>query len=170
MNIYKYITPPDCVTLLNVIAGVLAIFFIIQKHITIACYLILACVVFDFLDGKLARWFGWEHDFGAQLDSLADIISFGLAPAVLGFALLEQNWQTTTVLIFFVCCGILRLARFNIIKQKSKKRTYEGLPITFNGIIFPLAVLFSLKSGLLLIAYVLMGVLMISSIKIKKVL
>ena len=166
MNITKLIKFPDYITLLNVISGVLAIFFVMQGQPKVACYLLFAAVVFDFLDGKAARWTGVAHTFGAQLDSLADIISFGLAPAVLGFSILPNTVTTIVVLIFFVCCGILRLARFNITK---KKGIYEGVPITLNGILFPLFFLFGLKTNLFLGAYAAMGALMISSLKIKKV-
>jgi CDP-diacylglycerol--serine O-phosphatidyltransferase len=92
-------------------------------------------LVFDFLDGRVARWRGKSSLMGQELDSLADLISFGVAPATVGFALGLQTTLDTILLSFFVLCGLTRLARFNVTvanlpKDASGKSMYfEGTPI-----------------------------------------
>lgn len=91
-------------------------------------------LIFDFLDGKIARWRKKHSALGADLDSLADVVSFGVAPAVLGFTLgLRGGWDVLC-LIFFVACGISRLARYNVTAaslsdESGKVKYYEGTPI-----------------------------------------
>jgi CDP-diacylglycerol--serine O-phosphatidyltransferase len=90
--------------------------------------------VLDALDGRIARMTGTESDFGVQLDSLADVISFGVAPAALAFACgLAGGWDAV-VLIYFVCCGVSRLARYNVTAESlsagsDKVAYFEGTPI-----------------------------------------
>ncbi|HIG96514.1 MAG TPA: CDP-diacylglycerol--serine O-phosphatidyltransferase [Chthoniobacterales bacterium] len=170
MKISQLLHLPDYFTLLNAVSGLFAIFFAISGDPAksgIAPFLLFAAVVFDYLDGKIARWTGTTHAFGKELDSLADTVSFGVAPAVLGFVALEKTKLAFLLLAFFVCCGILRLARFNI-SQATKKGVYEGVPITTNGLVFPLLYLFGAPSFMYLVAYGIMGLLMISNIRIKK--
>jgi CDP-diacylglycerol--serine O-phosphatidyltransferase len=106
----------------------------------------LAC---DFLDGTVARWRRKQSPLGADLDSLADVISFGVAPAVLGFSLgLRGTWDAL-VLIYFVSCGISRLARYNVTAaalsdESGKVKYYEGTPIpTSLFLVLVLAVAFA---------------------------
>ena len=90
--------------------------------------------VFDVIDGRVARWRHTHSALGRELDSLADIISFGVAPAVLGFAAgLRGGWDWVA-LIYFVCCGVSRLARFNVTAESlseggDKVAYFEGTPI-----------------------------------------
>jgi CDP-diacylglycerol--serine O-phosphatidyltransferase len=90
--------------------------------------------VFDMLDGRIARWRRQHSALGRELDSLADIVSFGVAPAALGFAAgLRGGWDWMA-LIYFVCCGVSRLARFNVTAEKlaeggNKVTYFEGTPI-----------------------------------------
>jgi CDP-diacylglycerol---serine O-phosphatidyltransferase len=90
--------------------------------------------VCDYLDGRVARWRRRHSALGAQLDSLADLISFGVAPAVLGHALGLQGGFDVLILGFFVCCGLSRLARYNVTAaaladEQGKVRYFEGTPI-----------------------------------------
>jgi CDP-diacylglycerol--serine O-phosphatidyltransferase len=93
-----------------------------------------AAFVFDILDGRIARSRQQHSALGRELDSLADVVSFGVAPAVLGFAGgLRGGWDWIA-LIYFVCCGVSRLARFNVtaeqLSESSGKVAYfEGTPI-----------------------------------------
>lgn len=97
---------------------------------------------FDVFDGRVARWQGKSSVMGKDLDSLADIISFGVAPATIGFSLGLQSTLDLGFLGFFVICGLLRLARFNVTavilsKGQSKVSHFEGLPIpTSLGLVF----------------------------------
>jgi CDP-diacylglycerol---serine O-phosphatidyltransferase len=90
--------------------------------------------LFDFLDGRVARWRQQHSALGRELDSLADVISFGVAPASLAFAAGMQGGWDAVVLIYFVCCGVSRLARYNVTAEDlsagaDKVAYFEGTPI-----------------------------------------
>jgi CDP-diacylglycerol--serine O-phosphatidyltransferase len=103
-------------------------------HFMAAAAMAPAAFVFDVLDGRVARWRRQHSPLGRELDSLADVISFGVAPAALGFAAgLRGGWDWI-VLIYFVCCGVSRLARFNVTAEAlsqggGKVAYFEGTPI-----------------------------------------
>ena len=126
----------DFLTLANAACGVAAIFLVMMYmgNASVAHFLAAAALVFDVLDGRIARWRHTHSALGRELDSLADIISFGVAPATLAFAAgLRGGWDSL-VLIYFVCCGVSRLARYNVtaesLAQGSDKVAYfEGTPI-----------------------------------------
>lgn len=93
-----------------------------------------AAFVFDVLDGRIARWRQTHSALGRELDSLADVISFGVAPAALGFAAGLQGGWDVAALIYFVCCGVSRLARYNVTAESLSEGTakvayFEGTPI-----------------------------------------
>lgn len=103
-------------------------------HLLVACGLIALALVLDLLDGKVARWRHETSPLGRELDSLADVISFGVAPAVLAYAAGMQGFWDRIVLVYFVACGVSRLARYNVTAEKlagdsGKVRYYEGTPI-----------------------------------------
>jgi CDP-diacylglycerol--serine O-phosphatidyltransferase len=90
--------------------------------------------VFDVLDGRIARWRQQHSALGRELDSLADIVSFGVGPAALAFAAGMRGGWDVVVLIYFVCCGVSRLARFNVTAESlsggaDKVAYFEGTPI-----------------------------------------
>ena len=93
-----------------------------------------AAFIFDVFDGRIARWRQTHSSLGRELDSLADVISFGVAPAALGFAAgLDGGWDCL-ILIYFVCCGVSRLARYNVTAEAlsegaDKVPYFEGTPI-----------------------------------------
>jgi CDP-diacylglycerol--serine O-phosphatidyltransferase len=104
------------------------------SRIHVASAAILAALVFDVLDGRIARWRQISSPLGRELDSLADVISFGVAPAVLAYACGMQGFLDRVVLAYFVACGVSRLARFNVtadaLSDGSGKVThFEGTPI-----------------------------------------
>jgi CDP-diacylglycerol---serine O-phosphatidyltransferase len=93
-----------------------------------------AAFVFDVLDGRIARWRQTPSALGRELDSLADVISFGVAPATLAFAAGMRGGWDVAALIYFVCCGVSRLARYNVTAEQlsegsGKVRYFEGTPI-----------------------------------------
>lgn len=93
-----------------------------------------AAFVFDVFDGRIARWRQTHSALGRELDSLADIISFGVAPAALAFAAGLNGVWDCLVLIYFVCCGVSRLARYNVTAEAlsegaDKVKYFEGTPI-----------------------------------------
>ena len=96
-----------------------------------AIWLILAACIFDMLDGRLARLGGHESEFGREFDSLADVISFGVTPALLLYKIVLQDFELGWVVAFFyLLCGALRLARFNCIAAKgTADKDFSGFPI-----------------------------------------
>jgi CDP-diacylglycerol--serine O-phosphatidyltransferase len=144
----------DIVTLANGCSGVGAVLatqqYLVTNDITwiwLAVVLLPLAGLFDFLDGRIARWRRKNSALGAQLDSLADLISFGMAPAALGFALGMRGGWDVIILIYFVCCGLSRLARYNVTAAamadaQGKVKYFEGTPIpTSIAIVVFLAVL-----------------------------
>ena len=137
-NILKLTRPADFVTLLNALFGFASIIMTIQGRVDDALIMILLAVLADGADGAFARYLG-SGVLGANLDSLADVISFGVAPAVLAFVFLD--WMGSLAWAFaglFLACGILRLARFNV---AGKKEGFEGIPITAGGLMVALFIL-----------------------------
>jgi CDP-diacylglycerol---serine O-phosphatidyltransferase len=131
----------DWFTLGNAVCGTGALFSCMTylqtqdiSRIYAACGLILAALIFDVLDGRIARWRQKSSAMGRELDSLADVISFGVAPAVLGYACGMQGLYDRIILGFFVACGVSRLARYNVTAEEmssgtGKVKYFEGTPI-----------------------------------------
>ena len=131
----------DWFTLGNAVCGTGALFSSMTylqtgyvERIYVACSLIFAGLVFDILDGRIARWRQKTSAMGRELDSLADVISFGVAPAVLAYACGMQGLYDRLILVFFVACGVSRLARYNVTADKlsegtDKVKYFEGTPI-----------------------------------------
>ena len=131
----------DFFTLGNAACGVGAIFLAMAfmrsqslAHFLWAAALAPAAFVFDVFDGRIARWRQTHSALGRELDSLADVISFGVLPATLAFAAgLDGGWDCV-LLIYFVCCGVSRLARYNVTAEAlsegaDKVKYFEGTPI-----------------------------------------
>ena len=137
----------DWFTLGNAVCGVGALFSVMSFlqtravfHLYLACGLIPLALVFDVLDGRVARWRQSSSAMGRELDSLADVISFGVAPAAIGYACGMQGLYDRIVLGFFVACGVSRLARYNVTAEKlseggDKVRYFEGTPIPTSVVI-----------------------------------
>lgn len=123
---------PHLFTLLNLAFGVISIILTSQHDYRLAALCALGSLVADGLDGRMARLLKADGEFGKELDSLADVVSFGVAPAFLLYqmALRELGIFGLVVTIIFPVCGALRLARFNIIKTSG---FFMGVPITAAG-------------------------------------
>ena len=131
----------DWFTLGNAFAGVGALFSVMTylqtgdvQHLFYACGLIPVALVFDVLDGRIARWRQKSSAMGRELDSLADVISFGVAPAVIAYGCGMQGLYDRIILVFFVACGVSRLARYNVTAEAlsdggDKVKYFEGTPI-----------------------------------------
>ena len=131
----------DFFTLANAACGTAAVFLAmlyassgLRGHFYAAAAMAPAAFVFDWLDGNVARWRRMHSAMGRELDSLADVISFGVAPAALAFAAGMAGGWDCVALIYFVCCGVSRLARFNVTAEAlseggDKVRYFEGTPI-----------------------------------------
>lgn len=120
---------PSTFTVGNIFAGFYAVIATLNGDYNHAAVAIGIAVVLDGLDGRIARMTGATSDFGVQLDSLADVISFGIAPAILIYAwgLADLGNFSRLAAFVFLICGAMRLARFNI--QTSDMRHFAGLPI-----------------------------------------
>lgn len=137
-NILKLIKPADIVTLVNALLGLASIIMAFSDEIYGASVLILIAVVADAADGAVARKMG-SGVLGENLDSLADVISFGVAPAVVAFNVIGSGNSGYGLLSgLFMVCGILRLARFNV---AGSKVGFTGLPITAGGFVVALFIL-----------------------------
>lgn len=156
-TLIRSFVPADFLTLGNGFCGSGSVLALMQHLVTgadrwliVAMALLPVALVFDFADGRVARWRRRSSFLGADLDSLADVISFGLAPAALGFAVGMRGGLDVAILLYFVACGISRLARFNataeaLADESGKVAYFEGTPIpTSVAIVAVLAVLFAL--------------------------
>jgi len=145
----------DFFTIANGFCGVAALFQAMwflatgeRRRLDVAAALVLVALVFDVLDGRIARWRHQASAMGRELDSLADVISFGVAPAGIAFAAGLRSTLDQAILMYFVGCGLSRLARYNVTAEAlatetGKVRHFEGTPIPTS--IVPL--------GLLLLAF-----------------
>ena len=145
---------PNFITLLNLLSGCIAIVLIFHKNIYLASCFIGFSFVLDFLDGMLARLLNVKSEIGKQLDSLADLVSFGLVPGFILFHLINENNEMEYFIIsnisfisFFAFLipmfSALRLAKFNI--DESQALSFKGLPTPANAILiasFPLIIKF----------------------------
>jgi len=122
---------PTLFTVGNLFCGYLSIWRSIQGAFETAAILIIAAAVLDALDGRVARWTHSTSEFGEEYDSLADLVSFGVAPAVLAYSwgLSDFPRPGFVASFLFVVCGSMRLARFNIQTKVADKRYFVGLPI-----------------------------------------
>jgi len=189
----------DVLTLGNAFCGTASVLASMQylimaegRWLVTAMVLLPIALIFDFADGRVARWRRKSSALGADLDSLSDIISFGMAPAALGFAVGLRGALDGAILLYFVACGISRLARFNataddLADETGKVKYFEGTPIpTSVWLVGVIAVLYAtdrigldiwlgrweiLGLGLhpLAIMYAISGSLMISTIRVPKI-
>ncbi|HTE14974.1 MAG TPA: CDP-diacylglycerol--serine O-phosphatidyltransferase [Burkholderiales bacterium] len=131
----------DWFTLANAACGTGALFSVMTylqttdvSHVYFACGMVLAALIFDVLDGRIARWRQKSSAMGRELDSLSDVISFGVAPAAIAYGCGMQGLYDRVILAYFVACGVSRLARYNITAETlseggDKVKYFEGTPI-----------------------------------------
>lgn len=171
---------PNAITFANMALGVIAMYISMDtssNNIKIASVLILIAGAADKLDGFVARKLGSTSDFGKELDSLCDLVSFGVAPVLLwwNMSIASSSVATALASLFFIGAGAYRLARFNI---SSSKGDTVGLPITVAGMViagkclldatFRLNLVYSAVLNMEnLILAVLLSVMMVSNVKIK---
>lgn len=163
-------TIANMVTLLNLIFGSLSLFHTLSHNYQTAAILILLAVLMDGLDGRVARRLNAESELGKELDSLCDLVSFGVAPAFLIYTqAFSQPYPTLGIVaaIFFIVCGALRLARFNILNIKDY---FIGVPITIAGMLLAIVSLLTAYLGSLIILFIVLAlaILMVSNFKVPK--
>ena len=158
---------PHALTLLNLACGMISVLFSISREYAVASIFMIIAVFLDMLDGRVARYMNKVTVMGKELDSLSDLVSFGVAPLVLAFQttknIKEGRIFAVIIYIIFLCAGALRLARFNVKELKH----FEGMPITLNGLIVPVFYFLGLTGWYPFILLV-SAILMISAFRIKK--
>ncbi|QGG48256.1 CDP-diacylglycerol--serine O-phosphatidyltransferase [Heliorestis convoluta] len=162
---------PNAFTLANLLLGILSLVYTMDGNFRLAAVMILLSMVLDGMDGKVARKLDVASPFGKELDSLSDLVSFGVAPAILVYA--AQMYEPYGIVgliiaLIFALCGAVRLARFNILNISTH---FLGIPITVAG---PLMAIFTLVSDHLPtlffpVSMLLLAGFMISNIKIPKI-
>ena len=143
-NMKSFIAISDIISLLNMCSGFLAIISSINKNLELAAILMIIAIIFDSIDGWVARKTNRQDDlgFGKNIDSLSDAISFGVAPAIFLYSCINTTpgiYQVIVILVslMIVICGVLRLTRYNVIADKIDTKDFIGFPIP--GISFILA-------------------------------
>ncbi|KJS14783.1 MAG: CDP-diacylglycerol--serine O-phosphatidyltransferase [Peptococcaceae bacterium BRH_c4b] len=161
---------PSVITSVNLLAGMAALIYTLQDNYHLGAAMVLLAAVLDGLDGRVARKMGTSSEFGKQLDSLADLVSFGVAPAILVFAwqLADLGMLGIIATMAFVLCGALRLARFNVLNISDY---FVGIPITIAGSLVALLVFWasSLPGAVSAFIVGLLAVMMVSRLKFPKI-
>ncbi|WP_147821210.1 CDP-diacylglycerol--serine O-phosphatidyltransferase [Salidesulfovibrio onnuriiensis] len=136
---------PNLLTTASLFTGFLGMTLAIKGNFEACALCILVSCVFDGLDGKVARLTGTTSEFGIQLDSLADLVAFGVTPAVMAYLWQLQGFNRLglTAAFLMIACGALRLARFNVQTKTSSKKFFTGLPIPAAGCTLATFVLFT---------------------------
>ncbi|HEY4390538.1 MAG TPA: CDP-diacylglycerol--serine O-phosphatidyltransferase [Paenibacillus sp.] len=159
---------PNLFTLSNLFMGMIAIMLAMNGRYSLASIMIIVAMLMDGLDGRVARALNAQSDFGKELDSLSDVVSFGVAPALIMYIIAFQNvqpglaWAVTAI---FPMCGALRLARFNV--QSGIPGYFIGLPIPAAGGVVATLALFHNNIGApyFIVTMLLLSYLMVSSVK-----
>ncbi len=122
---------PSFFTLVNLLCGFLALTQVLESAFGLACWLIVLAGFFDLLDGVMARLTDTDSPFGVQLDSLSDIVSFGVAPSFLLYGYVLDAFDPLGMIVapLPALCGAVRLARYNVTTDDADKESFEGLPI-----------------------------------------
>lgn len=160
---------PSLLTVCNLALGIVSLIVAYQGRASDAALLVVIGMVLDGLDGRAARYFHAESEFGRELDSLSDIVTFGVAPTFImwNVVLRHAGWVGMVIAVLFPVCGALRLARFNVAKKST--HYFVGLPITAaGGILATLALyrgLLDPANVILPLAMVLLALLMVSRAK-----
>lgn len=143
MSNYRGIVP-GTFTMGNVVCGFLAILSSFEGHITTACWLIILGAFLDAMDGKIARLSGGTSRFGVELDSLADFLTFGVAPAVVVYAIHlshmgKWGWLVSVV---YIMAASYRLARYNLLAETDEKKDFLGLPVPAAAVVLVSYIIF----------------------------
>lgn len=154
---------PNLFTLGNLVCGLFSITFTISGFWRLAALFVFLAAFLDLFDGRLARKLQVTNELGGLLDSLADVVSFGIAPAVLFHTLSRHSWLTSLAFVLYPTMGALRLARFS---AKPTIGYFMGVPITLSGLIMAAMGFFLYTNPYITI---LLAILMVSPIRIKKI-
>lgn len=122
-------------TVLSLSCGFVSIIFSLESQFTFASWAIILSVIFDGLDGQIARINPIPSQFGKELDSLVDVISFGIAPTILGYIFVYRDFYfwATLALFIYLFCSVMRLAKYNVTPKEKLVNYFIGLPTTASG-------------------------------------
>lgn len=166
-GIFDFFKLKDIVSMLCGIFGFISIIYAVNHEFVISLVFLIAATVADALDGKIARKFSKPNEYGKHIDTVNDVVAFGVAPGVFIY-FYEPNIFSLILAVVVLSCGLMRLARYLCI-ESVKTDYYVGLTITFNGVIIPLIYALSEISNFNLFFLVLLSsILMISGIKFRK--
>lgn len=161
----KEIKLGNLITWLSLAGGFGSILASISEEYAIAAGLIFFSIICDFFDGRAARRAGKATAFGTEVDSLTDLVSFGIAPVILGF----MHYSTPLAIFAYLMnlsAAVFRLARYNVLH---KLHYFIGMPITWNAVIVLMAGLFHVPYTYWPVVYILSAILMASPFKIRKI-
>lgn len=164
---------PNLFTASSIFVGVISIVEASKGHFILSSWLILLALIFDGLDGRVARMTNTTSQFGVEFDSLADIISFGIAPAMLLYFYIGHEFGRFGILVsaLYVIFGAIRLARFNISTAKTDPNVFIGLPIPTAAVFVSMWVLlfnkYTLQEYSIILLFLALGVaiLMVSNFR-----
>lgn len=160
---------PSIITLANLVLGIFSLIYSMTQQFQMAAIMVLLCMIMDGVDGKVARKLEASSNFGKELDSLADLVSFGVAPSLLiYFKVLNQfSWIGLVITICFSVAGAIRLARFNVLNISGH---FIGVPITAAGSLLAILSLISNKISPYAWLGIVIGLafLMVSNLKVPK--
>ncbi|MBD7943800.1 CDP-diacylglycerol--serine O-phosphatidyltransferase [Psychrobacillus sp. FSL K6-2684] len=160
----------NMITIGNLAFGGAAIMATVNEYYSFSVLFIFIAGLLDRFDGMVARRFNLESELGKQLDSMSDIISFGIAPALLMYSLVLQNFSVAGMIItvIYIACGAFRLARFNISESNG---FFTGLPITVAGVILTLSyfAIDLVPPVTFMFLFIILALLMISTFTLRKV-
>ena len=166
---------PNIFTFINLSFGILSLLSTLEEKYKLACIFVLLAALVDRYDGRIARFLNVSSDLGKELDSLADLVSFGVAPAILIFLIFDFNTLGPSglfgyiSLLLFPICGAFRLARYNASEFNG---VFTGVPITVTGSFLALFALFTVNGNISAIIpfllILLCSYLMVSTFKLKK--
>ncbi len=139
----------NILTVLSLGCGFASLFFSVEYHFTFAAWSIILSVVLDGLDGQIAKRISKPSEFGKELDSLVDVIAFGVAPSLLGYIFIYNDFYLWAIaaLFFYLVCSVMRLAKYNITPKEKLANYFYGLPTTISGGILASFVLMYRKGG-----------------------
>ncbi|HEX3011897.1 MAG TPA: CDP-diacylglycerol--serine O-phosphatidyltransferase [Syntrophomonadaceae bacterium] len=163
----------NMITLCNLLFGSISILYTVKGEFGPSAVFIILAVLMDSMDGRLARRFHTTSELGKELDSLCDLVSFGVAPAILLYTQVFANhvgYIALTAIILtllYIICGALRLARFNVLNNHE---FFMGIPITLAGAFMAVISLFlsHLSAPLILFIILVLALLMVSNIRVPK--
>ena len=166
-----YVNMANCITLLGLIFALSGCFFALSGNIKLSMIFLISAGICDLFDGVIAgkiKRTDVEKEFGVQLDTVVDVVSFGVTPAVIVYIAAGASWYALIIYAFYVVCAVTRLAYFNTSADiNTPIQYYRGLPVTYIALILPSVMIFGSELASVL-SLLVAGIFFILNIKIPK--